>query len=96
PEPDAAEVPAAAAAAEVQAKARRRRKAKTDMLGRGYEYMDLDDARDAVAGADNTDPPGAEHVLPSGLTALAGDAFGEVTAPMTPGTWTRERRKLAP
>ncbi|RAU89781.1 hypothetical protein DQP56_24165, partial [Mycolicibacter senuensis] len=74
-----------------KAKARRRRKAKADMLGRGYEYMDLEDAElDAVA---DTDPPG---VLPSGLTALAGDAFGAVKAPMTPGTWTRERRKQAP
>ncbi len=83
PEPDTAEAAAPAATTREAAQARRRRKAKIDMLGRGYEYMDLDDADDAV--------------LPSGLTALSGDAFGGgATAPMTPGTWMREYRKLAP
>lgn len=73
PEPDAAAAPAEAEVAEEKTKARRRRRAKADMLGRGYEYMDLDD------------------VEPSGLTALAADAFGSgVTTPMTPATWTRQ------
>lgn len=76
PEPDTSEVPAPVAA-EAKAKARRRRKAKVDMLGRGYEYMDLEDA--------------ADDVVPSGLTALAADAFGGgATTPMTPGTWMPE------
>jgi hypothetical protein len=77
PEPDAAEVPAPAETTGEQAKARRRRKAKADMIGRGYEYMDLEDP-----------------VMPSGLTALSGDAFGGgATAPMTPGSWTPEHRR---
>ncbi|MEB3035148.1 PPW family C-terminal domain-containing PPE protein, partial [[Mycobacterium] nativiensis] len=77
PEPDAVAAPAEAAVAEEKAKARRRRRAKTDMIGRGHEYMDLEDA-----------------VLPSGLTALAGDAFGGgATTPMTPGTWMPEQRR---
>ncbi|ORA77117.1 hypothetical protein BST28_19155 [Mycolicibacter kumamotonensis] len=76
-ESDAAEIPAPADTTDEQAKARRRRRAKTDMLGRGYEYMDLE-----------------EPVMPSGLTALAGDAFGGgAIAPMTPGTWMPERRR---
>jgi PPE-repeat protein len=88
PEPDAVEVPAPAAAVEGQARARRRRKAKTGMLGRGYEYMDLEDAASAAGPAD---------VLPSGLTALAGDAFGGgAVIPMTPGTWTRAQREQTP
>lgn len=77
PEPDAAAAPAEAVVAEEKAKARRRRRAKVDMLGRGYEYMDLEDAEDAVE--------------PSGLTVLAADAFGGgATTPMTPGTWRPE------
>lgn len=85
-EPDASEVPAAAA--EEQAKARRRRRAKTDMLGRGYEYMDLEDVEDSADLA---------HVAPSGLTALARDAFGGgAKSPMTPGTWMREHGKAPP
>ena len=80
PEPDAAAAPAEPVVAEEKTKARRRRRAKADMLGRGYEYMDLEDAPDAVA--------------PSGLTALTADAFGGgATTPMTPGTWMPEHRR---
>ncbi|OBH17399.1 PPE family protein [Mycolicibacter sinensis] len=77
PEPDTAEAPAEAVAAEENTRARRRRKAKADLLGRGYEYMDLE-----------------EPVLPSGLTALSGDAFGGgATTPMTPRTWMPEYQR---
>ena len=77
PEPDAAAAPVEAVVAEGKVKACRRRRAKADMLGRGYEYMDLEDASEAV--------------VPSGLTALAADAFGGgATTPMTPGTWRPE------
>ncbi|MGB3331625.1 MAG: hypothetical protein WBA79_02345, partial [Mycobacterium sp.] len=82
PEPDAAAAPAEAAVAEEKAKSRRRRRVKADMLGRGYEYMDLEDAADAVE--------------PSGLTALGADAFGGgATTPMTPGTWMPEYGRQA-
>jgi PPE-repeat protein len=46
PSSDKAAVPTAAAAAAAtreKERARRRRRTKADMLGRGYEYMDLDD-----------------------------------------------------
>ncbi|MCV7086060.1 PPE domain-containing protein [Mycolicibacter hiberniae] len=87
PEPDTGEVAAPAAAAEVPAKARRRRRAKLDMLGRGYEYMDLEDSEDDAS-------PGP---VPGGLTALTGNALsGGVITPMTPGTWMKEQQTQAP
>ncbi|ORB02706.1 hypothetical protein BST33_05400 [Mycolicibacter minnesotensis] len=81
-EPAEAIAPAEPVVAAESAKARRRRRAKTDMIGRGYEYMDLEDPDSAAA--------------PSGLTALSGDAFGGgAVAPMTPGTWMTTRRAQA-
>ena len=75
-------MPAPAVVAEERAKVRRRRKAKNDMLGRGHEYMDLED--DFVP----------SRVEPSGLTALAGDAFGGgATTPLTPGSWASQYRE---
>ncbi|CAJ1502414.1 PPE domain-containing protein [[Mycobacterium] kokjensenii] len=78
PEPDRDAVPAPTVPVEAPARVRRRRRAKAGMLGRGYEYMDLED------GDAGTPAPG-------GLTALAGDSFGGAAGvPMTPGTWTPE------
>jgi PPE-repeat protein len=83
PEPEDAAAPAEPVVAAEPAKARRRRRVKTDMIGRGYEYMDLEDPDSAVA--------------PSGLTALSGDAFGSgAVAPLTPGTWMAARGAQSP
>jgi hypothetical protein len=69
------------------------------MLGRGYEYMDLEPEPDdlttaaAVASGQGAGPLGfagtaaKETAQAAGLTTLAGDAFGNgPTTPMTPGT----------
>ncbi len=45
PEPDSAAAPAAAATPLVNAKTQRRRRAKAQMLGRGYEYLDLENCK---------------------------------------------------
>ncbi|MBS9533928.1 hypothetical protein KIH27_10060, partial [Mycobacterium sp. M1] len=96
-EADRAAAPGEAAAAEEQARRQRRRRAKAGMLGRGYEYMDLEP--DPVsASARGGGPfgfadtvPRADAGAPAGLTALAGDAFGGVaTMPMVPGSWDGE------
>ena len=70
------------------------------MLGRGHEYMDLD--QDLAPEPAATAPSGrgvGEHgftggtrrvatARPSGLTALADDGFGGGTvSPMVPNTW---------
>ncbi|KLO29793.1 PPE family protein [Mycolicibacter heraklionensis] len=102
PKPDSAEVPEAAAAEQV-ATQRRRRKTKAGMLGRGYEYMDLEpgpvpevpELAGAVAssrGAAAQGFAGGTHRVaraqPSGLTALADDGFGGgAVSPMMPNTW---------
>ncbi|NDJ88568.1 PPE family protein [Mycolicibacter kumamotonensis] len=101
PQPDSADVPAAEPA-EDDAPQRRRRRAGVAMLGRGHEYMNLEDlAPDppAVASSDRgTGPhgfPGATHRVgaarPAGLTARAGDGFGGgAISPMMPNTWPRD------
>ncbi len=43
PEPDSAAAPAAAATPKEKYATQRRRRAKVQMLGRGYEYLDLED-----------------------------------------------------
>lgn len=67
------------------------------MLGRGHEYMDLEDEGELVGGASTTGagPQGfsgtATKAGPgrvAGLTTLADDAFGGgPRMPMIPGTW---------
>lgn len=97
--PDSADVPADESAEEA-APQRRRRRAKVGMLGRGHEYMDLDQdlAPEPVGvsasgrGAGTHGFAGAAHrvsdVRPAGLTALADDGFGGGTvSPMMPNTW---------
>jgi PPE-repeat protein len=93
--PDSAEMPAAAPIPDKRQPARRRRPAKTTMIGRGHEYMDLEPEptvaasdRDAgtlgFAGSAARDS-GAE---PAGLATLTRDQFGgSSTVPMLPGTW---------
>ncbi len=95
PEPGAA-VPAAAVAAPPKAApTRRRRHAESQMLGRGYEYMDLEpeppvQPSDRAAGALGF--AGTAHTAtttgPAGLATLSDDAFGGGPhMPMIPGTW---------
>ncbi|MEB3052313.1 hypothetical protein KV112_21715, partial [Mycolicibacter sp. MYC123] len=84
--------------AEEVAPQRRRRKTKVGMLGRGHEYMDLDQdlapepvgvsasARGAGGFAGSTHRVAGAR--PAGLTALADDGFGGgAVSPMMPNTW---------
>ncbi len=105
-EPDTAEAAAVAAAAQEQAPARRRRRAKATVLGRGYEYMDLDPdaspedprAPSVPASGRGAGPlgfAGAVHKAdagePAGLTTMTDDSFGgSSTTPMMPSTWSRD------
>jgi PPE-repeat protein len=90
----------AASAVHEKARERRRRRATVEQLGRGHEYMDLDDDLDpddsptaasdrgagtlGFAGTVRSDAAAGA----AGLTALAGDEFGGGPAtPMVPGTW---------
>jgi PPE-repeat protein len=93
--PVSAEIPAVAPLPDERKQARRRRPVKTAMIGRGYEYMDLESEptvtasdRDSgtvgFAGSAARDS-GAE---PAGLATLTRDQFGgSSTVPMLPGTW---------
>ena len=100
-ESDVAAAPAAAAAAtREKERARRRRRANAEMLGRGYEYMDLDDQTGQGLSATTASDQGAGTLgfagttrqqavaEATGLTTLTGDAFGGgPRAPMMPSTW---------
>lgn len=97
-DPAAAPAPAAVAAAE-QEKQRRARRKKTDMLGRGYEYMDLEpdveDVEPIAASAHGAGPLGfagtataAAAPRAGGLADLAADPRHDgPRTPMMPGTW---------
>jgi PPE-repeat protein len=91
PEPDSAEVPAAAATPEEPAQTRRRRRVREQMLGRGYEYMDLEDEDSATgAGAQGFSGTAAKAGArtAAGLITLADNALGGgPRMPMMPGTW---------
>ena len=56
PAPDSAAAPAAAATPLEKAKTQRRRRAKAQMLGRGYEYLDLEDLQNDL---NDAEPVGA-------------------------------------
>ncbi|ORW93347.1 hypothetical protein AWB92_13425 [Mycobacterium sp. IEC1808] len=102
-QPDSAAAPASAAIPIEKDRTPRRRRTRAQMLGRGYEYMDLQDESDAgadpvaavAASATGAGPQGfagtaAETVSrPAGLATLADDAFGDgPRMPMIPGTWS--------
>jgi PPE-repeat protein len=103
PEPDSAAAPAAAATPKEKDETQRRRRTRAQMLGRGYEYMDLEDESDAgrelvgavTASATGAGPQGLAGTTTktgagraAGLTTLADDAFGGgPRMPMIPGTW---------
>jgi PPE-repeat protein len=104
PEPDvAAAAAAAAAAARQKERGRRRRRANVEMLGRGFEYMDIDDDAGQGPGATPSDRGAGtlgfagttrrEAVVEAaGLTTLAADAFGGgPRAPMMPSTWAPDQ-----
>jgi PPE-repeat protein len=99
PEPDSGGAPAAAAAPKEKEQTQRRRRARVPMLGRGYEYLDLEDEAELVGAvmasvtgagpqgfAGTTTKTGAGRA--AGLTTLADDAFGGgPRMPLIPGTW---------
>jgi len=105
PEPDiAAAAAAAAAAAREKKRGRRRRRANVEMLGRGFEYMDIDDDTGQDPGAATASDRGGgtlgfagatrrgDVAEAAGLTTLAGDAFGGgPREPMMPSTWTPDQ-----
>jgi hypothetical protein len=103
PVPDGVEAAAVAAAPREPTQRQRRRRPKTQMLGRGYEYMDLEDEarRPAVSGSpwgprprargprvSPEPPPRPVQGQAAGLATLADDALGgSPRMPMMPGTW---------
>jgi PPE-repeat protein len=103
--PGIAETPALAPVPKEKQPVGRRRRPKDTMLGRGYEYMDLDQAlvypepdvaaSDRSAGsigfAGSAARAGADK--PGGLVTLTEDQFGggSSTVPMLPSTWNQDR-----
>ncbi|AJK77764.1 PPE family protein [Mycobacterium avium] len=93
----AAAARAAAAAAAETHHARRRLRVKAKMLGRGYEYMDLEDDHlsSSAASEHGAGPLGFTGTMresgaatPAGLTALGGGSFGGGSKmPMLPTSW---------
>jgi len=90
--------PAAAPVPDQRQPARRRRPAKTAMIGRGYEYMDLE-AEPTVVGSEGDagtvgfagSAPRGSVAEPAGLATLIPDQFGgDSTLPMLPGTWNSD------
>lgn len=87
----------AAPAAREPARVRRRRRAKVEMLGRGYEYMDLQPESVAASGQGGGTLGFAgtaakeTAVQAGGLATLADDSFGGgPKMPMMPGTWNTD------
>jgi PPE-repeat protein len=103
PVSDGAEAAAAAATSQGPPQRQRRRRPRTQMLGRGYEYMDLEDEAaspggERVAAAASAMGAGTQGFAgtaaktgagqAAGLTTLADDALGgSLRMPMMPGTW---------
>jgi hypothetical protein len=92
--PNRAEMPAHTPIPDEQQQARRRRAAKTTMIGRGYEYMDLEPEPTVTASQRDAGPLGfagsaaRPTAEPAGLATLARHQFGgSSTVPMLPGTW---------
>jgi PPE-repeat protein len=83
----------AATALEEPRPAARRRRTKATMIGRGYEYMDLEPTVTASDGGAGPlgfagSAPREGEAEPSGLATLTRDQFGGAsTVPMLPTTW---------
>jgi PPE-repeat protein len=103
PEADSAAAAATAAAPIEKDKTQRRRRVKAQMLGRGYEYMDLEDVDTGelvgavAASATGAGPQGFAGTATksgagraAGLTTLPDDFGSGPTMPMIPGTWDTE------
>ena len=92
--PDPAEIPAATPVPDERRPARHR-PAKTSMIGRGYEYMDVEPEPTVTASQCDAGPLGfagsaarGSATEPAGLATLAPDQFGgSSTVPMLPRTW---------
>jgi hypothetical protein len=90
-----AENPLAATGVDELQPTQRRRRTKAPMIGRGYEYMDLERESTVTASDDGSGPIGfpgsaarADGAEPSGLATLTRDPFGgDATVPMLPTTW---------
>ena len=97
PQLDPAEI-AAAAAAPKKTPGGRRRRSTLERLGRGYEYIDLDDEPTVYPSTQGTGPLGFSGTATkvsagaaTGLTTLAEDDFGSAPRmPMMPSTWGNE------
>ncbi len=94
-EPAAAAALAAAAGPETPGQVRRRRRAKVEMLGRGYEYMDLEPT--VVPSDTGSGPLGfagtaanETATTAAGLATLDDEFGGGPRMPMMPGTWNAE------
>jgi hypothetical protein len=98
PEPAAEAALAAAAGPQTPAKAKRRRRAKVDMLGRGFEYMDLEPEPTVMPSDTGAGPFGfagtaanESATTAAGLASLPDDEFGGgPRLPMMPGTWNAD------
>jgi PPE-repeat protein len=94
-EPAAAAALAAAAGPEAPEQRRRRRRPKVEMLGRGYEYMDVEPeptVGPSGRGGSTLGFPGTaakeSGAAATGLATLSDDEFGGgPRMPMMPGTW---------
>ena len=94
--PDNAEIPSPIAGPDEQRPARRRRRAKSTMLGRGYEYMDLEPEPTVTASPRDAGPVGfagsgrPAEARPNrrGWPRCPPTSSGAAsTVPMLPGTW---------
>jgi hypothetical protein len=92
---DAAEIAAVAPLPEERQPVPRRRRAKATMIGRGYEYMDLEPEPTVTPSDRDSGPLGFAGSAaregaaePGGLATLTRDQYGgDSTVPMLPSTW---------
>jgi PPE-repeat protein len=102
--PDSAKAPPIATTPEEETETQRRRRTKAQMLGRGYEYMDLEPDSEPVAAGASGGSAGRQGFF--GTAAKAGRAAGLVTLadggsaggprmPMVPSTWEPDPTTLA-
>ncbi|OBF80106.1 hypothetical protein A5791_09380 [Mycobacterium sp. 852002-51163_SCH5372311] len=90
-EPDSAKVAPLATTPKEENQTQRRRRTKAQLLGRGYEYMDLEPTAASDQGASPQGFAGtaakAGAAQPAGLITLSDEALGGPRMPMMPRTW---------